>query len=298
MRAFSLLSIAALTVAASAAHAELAYGVTDTTVQALFRFDSATPGNVTTINNIAGLGVGEVIRGVDFRPANGLLYAVTTSAAATNGHLYSINLATGAATAIGSGFTLTGNTSARLSVDFNPVVDRLRVVTGSGQNYRVNPNDGALVAQDTSLDPSLLISGVAYSNNVAGATLTTLYGYDYIRDNVGTIGGLNGTPSPNLGAFTVIGNSGIVSFNAASGMDISGSTGTAFFMADDDNSIDANSEFYRVNLGTGVVTLLGTLTVVAIDFSVVTVPVPEPGTWALMLGGVGLLGAYARRRQS
>jgi hypothetical protein len=79
----------------------------------------------------------------------------------------------GAATAVGAGFTLTDNTASRFSVDFNPVVDRLRVVTGNGQNYRVHPVDGMLVAQDTSLRDGAdtpLISGVAYSSHFAGAT--------------------------------------------------------------------------------------------------------------------------------
>jgi hypothetical protein len=29
----------------------------------------------------------------------------------------------------------------------------------------------------------------------------------------------------------------------------------------------------------------------------VTAPVPEPATWAMMIGGFGLLGAAARRRR-
>ncbi len=294
----SVLAAAALAVISCAAQATTAYGVTDTsTQQTLLRFDTATPGSAIAIGTITGMGVGETIRGVDFRPANGALYAVATSAAATDGHLYGIDLGTGLATAVGGGFTLVDNTSMRLSVDFNPVVDRLRVITGTGQSYRVNPNDGTLTAQDTSLDPGLSISGIAYANNLAGAASTTLYAYDYFGDTVGTVGGVNGVPSPNLGGYTVIGKSGIASFSAAAGMDISGFDGLAYFMGDDSDSADGRSEFYRVDLGTGKLALQGSLPVAAIDFSLVTTAaVPEPGSWALMLTGAGCL-AWRRRRR-
>jgi hypothetical protein len=40
------------------------------------------------------------------------------------------------------------------------------------------------------------------------------------------------------------------------------------------------------------------LTPVLSDMQINYAPVPEPGTWALMLGGLGLLGATARHRRS
>lgn len=303
MRALSILCAVAALATPAVAQAETLYGVTDATIgQALFRFDSADAAGTTTIATITGLPVGHIVRGIDFRPANGLLYAITTTAEApTNARLYTINLSTGAATAVGTGFTLTGNTSSRFSVDFNPVVDRLRVVTGSGQNYRVNPINGTLVAQDTSLldgADTPLISGVAYTNNFIGATETTLYAYEYFTDTVGMIGSLNGTPnSPNGGLYTVVGDSGVVTFSAAAGLDISGATGIAYFGADDNDSATAATEFYTVNLSTGALTWVGNLPVAAIDISVMT-PVSEPATWGLMLLGLGAISRSlaARRR--
>lgn len=303
MRALSILCAVAALASSAVARAETLYGVTDATIgQALFRFDSADAPATTTIATITGLGIGEIIRDVDFRPADGALYAITTTAEApTNARLYVINLDTAAATAVGTAFTLTGNTSSRFSVDFNPVVDRLRVVTGSGQSYRVNPIDGTLVAQDTSLSDGTdtpLISGAAYSNNFVGATQTTLYGYDYFTDTVGMIGSLNGTPnSPNGGLYTVLGGSGVVTFSASADMDISGATGMAYFAADDNDSPTAASEFYTVDLSTGALARVGNLPVAAIGISVMT-PVSEPATWGLMLLGLGAISSSlaARRR--
>jgi len=302
MRALSILCAVAALATSAVAQAETLYGVTDaSSSQALFSFDSANAAGSTTIATITGLGLGQIVRGIDFRPADGLLYAITTTAEVpTNVRLYTINLSTGAAAAVGAGFTLTGNTSSRFSIDFNPVADRLRLVTGDGQNYRVNPIDGTLVAQDTSLFDGVdtpLISGLAYTNNVVGATQTTLYAYEYFTDTVGMIGSLNGTPnSPNGGLYTVVGDSGVVTFSAAAGMDISGTTGIAYFAADDNDSATSASELFTVNLGTGALTMVGNLPVAAIGISVV--PVPEPATWGLMLLGLGAISRRlaARRR--
>jgi hypothetical protein len=301
MRALSILCAVAALATSAVAQAETLYGVTDAnTNQALFTFDSANAAGSTTIATITGLGILEIIRDIDFRPADGQLYAIATTAEApTSARLYTINLSTAKATAVGTAFTLTDNTSSRFSVNFNPVVDSLRVVTGSGQNFRVNPINGTLLAQDTSLldgADTPLISAVAYSNNVVGATQTTLYAYDYFTDTVGTIGSLNGTPnSPNGGLYTALGDSGVVTFSAAAGMDISGVTGVAYFAGDDANSLTAASEFYTVNLSTGALTWVGNLPVAAIGISVA---VPEPVTWALMLLGLGAMSRHlaARRR--
>jgi hypothetical protein len=300
MRALSIVCAVAALATSAVAQAETLYGVTDaSSSQALFRFDSANAAGSTTIATITGLSLGEIIRDIDFRPANGLLYAITTTAEVpTSARLYTINLSTGAATAVGAAFTLTGNASSRFSVNFNPVADSLRVVTGSGQNYRVNPINGTLVAQDTSLldgADTPLISAVAYTNSFVGATQTTLYAYDYFTDTVGMIGSLDGTPnSPNGGLYTVLGDSGVVTFSAAAGMDISGATGVAYFAGDDANSPTAASEFYTVNLSTGALTWVGNLPVAAIGISV---PVPEPVTWALMLLGLGAMSRHLAGRR-
>lgn len=261
-------------------------------------FDGATPATITTVGAITGIVAGQTLRGIDFRPATGQLYALSSNGTAAQ--LYTLDLSTGVATAVGAGLTLTGNTSTRISLDFNPVDDRLRVVTGSGQNYRVNPITGALAGQDTDISPgNPLLSGIAYTNNNPGATQTTLYAYDFLLDNLGTIGSINGSPnSPNTGIFSVIGGSGIVTGNAGLGFDISGATGIAYISVDDFfGSSGANAEFFTVNLGTGAFTQVGAdnlSTILDISVQPIAARVPEPATLSLAL--LAALGLAATRR--
>jgi hypothetical protein len=51
-----------------------------TATNQLIRFDSAAPGTLTGSADITGLTAGDVIAGIDMRPANNLLYAFTTDA--------------------------------------------------------------------------------------------------------------------------------------------------------------------------------------------------------------------------
>lgn len=304
MRTVLRLAAAAALVAPAAAQAELIYGITVPGVAApsnLVSFDSANPAAVSTVAALSGLNAGHTIRGIDFRPSNGLLYAVSTADAnPAEAQLYTVDLATAAASAVGSTIAIAGNTSGRVSVDFNPVPNALRVVTGSGQSYRFNANTGVLIAQDTSIldgADTPLISGVAYNNNLPGVTQTTLYAYDFVTDTFGTIGGVNGVPSPNGGVFNAIGPSGIVTGDAGAGFDISSETGTAYFSVDDFNgSAGANAEFFTVNLATGTFTQVGPDEFAPVlDISVKPV-IPEPSM--LAAGAMALSSMFLRRRRA
>jgi hypothetical protein len=126
---------------------------------------------------ITGLGAGETILGMDFRPATGQLYALGSTS-----RIYIINLTTGVATQVGTdgAFTLNGT---KFGFDFNPVPDRIRVISNTEQSLRLNPNDGTLTASDIPLayepaDPNAgtnpTAGAAAYTNSFAGATSTTL----------------------------------------------------------------------------------------------------------------------------
>lgn len=305
-RTFPLACIATLTTLALAtlsapAHAEIIFGITNTTALNLVSFDSATPGTLLTSVSLSGLTAGHDLRSIDFRPSNGQLYALSNLNGTADAQLYTVNLTTGALTTVGGPLSLTGNVSNVISLDFNPVVDALRVVTGGGQNYRVNPNTGALIAQDTNISPFSTYAGIAYSNNVAGAASTTLYAYDYINDAIGTIGSVGGTPnSPNSGLYSSIGSSGITAADPFSlGFDISGATGTAYIAVDSIGSADPNSELYTVNLGTGALSLAGNFNTTIVDISVrpvLSVAGPEPASLALFALGMMVGASRIRRR--
>jgi hypothetical protein len=151
---------------------------------ALLSFDTATPDTVTT-KAISGLVVGDVLAGIDFRPFDGQLYALGFNDGANTGRLYRLDAGTGAATQVGaSTFTLNGSF---FGFDFNPVADRIRVVSETGENLRVNPNDGTLAGTDTNLS-TLNVVGAAYDRNLnarpnattapPAGTLTTLFGIE------------------------------------------------------------------------------------------------------------------------
>ena len=74
--------------------------------------------------------------GIDVRPADGALYAVTA-----DGGIYTVDAKTGAAT-MKSKLSETLKAGVTVTVDFNPVADRLRIITSEGINLRVNVDDG------------------------------------------------------------------------------------------------------------------------------------------------------------
>src|SRR5690606_11795882 len=66
-----------------------------------------------------------------------------------------------------------------LGFDFNPTVDRIRLVTDNEQNLRLHPETGMVVAIDGNLNPGdRTVNAVAYTNSFAGATQTTLFDID------------------------------------------------------------------------------------------------------------------------
>ncbi|HZS06001.1 MAG TPA: DUF4394 domain-containing protein [Blastocatellia bacterium] len=250
---------------------ELVYGVT--AGNNLISFNSLTPGTVINTVSIGGLQGGENIVGIDFRPATGQLFGVSSAS-----RLYTINPVNGGATLVGPAFTpaLTGTA---FGVDFNPVPDRIRVVSDADQNLRLNPDTGTVAGTDTNLayatgDPNAAanpnVVGVAYTNNVAGVTSTTLFGIDSNLDILVRQGSAGGSPtSPNSGQLFTVGPLGVNTGDQV-GFDISDSSGTGYASLTATGA--ATSQFYTVNLLSGAATLVGTIGVseVVRDISVAT----------------------------
>ena len=178
----------------------------------LISFERANPATLYSLVPITGLQPNEQIVGIDFRPSNSLLYGLGNSS-----RLYTIDTTTGLATEVGSGPFSPAISGTDFGFDFNPVVDRIRVVSNSDQNFRLDPDTGA-VATDVNLaydgsDPNAAanpnLSGLAYTNNTAGASSTTLYGIDSVLDTLVRLGSPGGTPtSPNSGQLFTIGQLG------------------------------------------------------------------------------------------
>jgi uncharacterized protein DUF4394/thrombospondin type 3 repeat protein len=267
-------ALAALAAAVpAAASADPAAGITGTADLALF--DTANPAGLTS-RPISGLQTpAETVVGLDFRPATGQLFMITVPTGVAANALvrsYTLDPATAAATFVGSipAATVPGAADAPTGTDFNPVVDRLRVVNSGNENFRVNPNNGALSGNDVNLTYTAPATGpvtaVAYDRNVAPGppgtiappgTLTTLYGIDVGADRLVTIGGIGAeTPGgPNGGVVTPAGTLAVAVDDAGdAGFDIA-ANGSAFASL----TVAGQAGLYRVNLAGGTATLIGAL---------------------------------------
>ncbi|WP_255206223.1 DUF4394 domain-containing protein [Janthinobacterium sp. BJB401] len=149
----------------------------------LLSFDRATPATIRTTVTVTGLQAGENLLGIDFRPADGQLYGVGST-----GRIYTLNGVTGAATvkatlaadAADATAPYTALAGTEFGVDFNPVADRLRIVSNTGQSLRINVDTGATTT-DGNINggaANTAITAAAYSNSFAGTASTTLFVID------------------------------------------------------------------------------------------------------------------------
>ncbi len=246
-------------------------------------FDSATPMTIATSFAITGLTMGDTLIGLDLRPANALLYGVSQT-----GRVYTLST-TGIASLITTLSTIPSGGS--FGIDFNPVPDRLRIISENGQNLRANLAGGATTV-DTAITRSgggaISLLGTAYTNSVPGGpapATTVIYGIDSVTDALMT------SAAPNGGVYSTVGSLGVGLTNANYiGFDISGATGMAY--------LNIDSAFYSVNLATGAASFIDTIGSGPLIGITATGAVPEPATWGMMLVGFGIVGSSLRRRRS
>ena len=277
---FKHLSLAVLTVASLGActtmtsepegveRAEKAVAVTVS--NKLLKFNAGRPGRILATLNITGLQPSETLLGIDYRVAKDQLYALGSS-----GRLYTINEDTAAATVVGMPFAVKLE-GTQFGFDFNPTVDRIRVVSNTGQNLRLHPDTGAVVdgnatlegvqtdgklayaAGDVNFGKSPMAVGAAYSYNKADTKITTNFALDAATGALVTQGSREGVMpavSPNTGQFFTIGSLGIA-FNNAS-FDIQALSDVAFAALNSDGSMV--SRWVTIDLKTGAAKTLGSI---------------------------------------
>ena len=263
-RLFVVVSAAALLTAcastsepAGGPRPETVYAVTD--AAELIRFNAGRPQHIEQRLPLQGLGPGDRLVGIDFRVARGVLYALSAS-----GRLYTVDTGTARLSAVGGGapVALQGQ---RFGVDFNPVADRVRVASDSGQNLRLHPDTGALAATDPAVQlpatrtgaAPAVVAGAAYTYNKRDDKLTTNYAIDIANGWLLTQGSREGVQpvvSPNTGVLAVVGELGTGALEDA-----------AFDIADTNNAALAalrssgRTRLFAVDLDTGRATLLGTV---------------------------------------
>lgn len=223
------------------------FGLTES--NRLVSFNRSAPSKLCTNELVTGLGTREDLVGIDFRPATGELYGLTADDANT-GRLYTIDTATAVATSAATApvsETLLGST---FGVDFNPVPDRLRVVSDMGQNLRINVDTGVAIVDGTLNGAATGASAAAYTNSVAGAGTTTLY----VLDASGATDTLYTQNPPNDGTLVMPLATGL-DLTSVNGFDIDGRDNVALLAGAAMG--ESVSTLYTVNLGSGATTSLG-----------------------------------------
>ena len=274
----------AITALVGTAHAGQAFGVTQD--QTLISWNTATPNILQSGVAISGLASNEQIRGIDFRPADGGLYALGSF-----NNLYRLDTTSGSASLVGSGGFMPALNGSSFGFDFNPVIDRIRTVSDADQNLVLNPNDGTstgvtdlfYAAGDINAGMNPNIVGSAYTNSVANAAFTQLYGIDAGLDVLVR-------QANSAGTLETVGSLG-VDVTDILGFDISGVSGVAFATVQNDDL--GSSSFWTIDLNTGEASFIGEIAGGSLVSSFAVIPAPA-GAGVLALGGV----AVARRRRA
>jgi hypothetical protein len=230
------------------------------TTNELLSFNPRHAERVRSRTAVTNLKTGERLVGMDYRPLTGRLYGVGS----TN-QVYVIDVDSGFASPVGAPFTpaLAGT---EFGVDFNPQADRIRVVSNTGQNLRINPDTGvaindaplAYASTDANAGKTPSVVGAAYTNNVARATSTVLNDIDSGLDVLAT------QAPPNNGTLNTVGALGtdtgdLVGFDISSGDSrITRRLRTIFRQSSGDVALaalqrpDSSSHLFTVDLTSGM----------------------------------------------
>ncbi|MBT9491807.1 MAG: DUF4394 domain-containing protein [Paucibacter sp.] len=241
-----------------------------TTANQLIQFNAGQQQKLLSSKPLTGLTAPERMLGIDYRVAKGQLFGLGAS-----GQLYRINTQDGSVSAVGVPSVLPNEGAKEWGVDFNPAVDRIRVVNDAGFNLRLHPDSGAVV------DGNAELAGVQFDGRLAFdagdinagkpvAVLAAGYSYNKTNDKVTTNYALEGTQgllvhqgskegvrpmvSPNTGRLFTIGSLGLGSFERAT-LDLSDLSNAAYSAISSGNQ----SIWYGINLETGRATRIGTI---------------------------------------
>jgi hypothetical protein len=249
-----------------------AVGVTDD--GQVVTFNTRNPDRILSALPITGVGANQRIVGLDQRPADDVIYAMSNTGVA-----YTLNPNTGVAIQSGEGEVIVDSAATGFDIDFNPTVDLIRLGNASGQNIRINPDTGVQVDGDPNAtgvqgdgnfayaDASAAeIVGLAYTNSTANATSTTLYAIDRAQNRLVVLN------LPNAGALTPVGPLGLEVTDVAS-FDIASDDSAALIALGEGD----RTRLAQINLGTGAATRLDRTPpgVKLVAFAIVD-PVPVP----------------------
>lgn len=242
-----LLAALLLTTVAAPVAAQTAVALTGDRTLVMIDTQTGTAGATVDVEGV------DRLLGIDLRPSNNSLVGVTA-----DHRIVTIDASTGAVTELSAMTTMLPSTDGAVVVDFNPMADRMRFMTGT-TNHRVNVDTGevtvdgplAYVAEDMHAGETPDIVAAAYINSYGKPEATAMYDID------ATIGAVIQQTKPNDGTLAAIGKLGVtlegpVGFDVATGAD---GTNTAW--------LAANGGLHTVDLTTGAV--LATVAVTGVD---------------------------------
>lgn len=229
--------IAALLLTTAPAFADTAIGLTGD--KTLVMIDTSTAA-VTGEIEVTGV---DSLLGIDLRPADNTLVGVTAEHV-----IVVIDPATGEATELSTMNTMLPSTDGPVVVDFNPMADRLRFMSGT-TNHRVNVDTGevtvdgelAFLAEDMHAGEAPNIVAAAYINSYGKPEATGMFDID------ATISALIKQAPPNDGTLAAVGKLG-VELEGPVGFDIATT-------AEGENTawLAANGGLHTVDLETGAI---------------------------------------------
>lgn len=251
----------------------------------LLRVNANHPSRVLSDTALQGLAPGDVLVGIDYRVARGVLYGLSRQ-----GRIYMINTDSGKLMQVAS-VALPTLQGEQFGFDFNPTVDRMRVVSNRGANLRLHPDSGVQIDGNANVeglqgDTALhylpddvnagkvpAVMAAAYTYNARNDKLTTMYAIDAREGTLvmqGSKEGVQPFVSPDKGGLRTIGSLGLPGWDVIGlhpgGQGYGAIQRAAFDISDVKNIalLAASqrlgaSQLYEVNLESGKATRLGRL---------------------------------------